>query len=184
LLGLAWTGDDLPVAVRYDLEKPATRMALIADLVEGCDVGPALARRYGVTNQAIYLFKRRHADEIDAALAIVRQALAETWTAVKAERVAALQSDIELIDQWLGRAGLDRDELAALERAGSDPDDANATLERAGLDVQAVATLVRERRAHLRAIAEELGDIPRGRPAEDDGVQVRYVIEGVDLDAV
>jgi acyl-CoA reductase-like NAD-dependent aldehyde dehydrogenase len=146
------------MATRYDLEQPETRMALIGDFVEGADSGPTLARRYGVTTQSIYQFKTRHAEEIAAALQLVRQALAETWTAVKAERVAALQSDIELIDDWLRRDGLDVAELTSL---------------------------VRERRAHLRAIAEELGDIPRGRlGGDEDGLVVRYVIDGVDLGAI
>ena len=145
------------MAVRYDLEQPERRSSLIADLVEGSEQISALARRYGVTTQSVYEFRQRHAGEIAGALELVRRALAETWTAVKAERVAAMTADIDLIEEQLARPDLDH-----LERAA----------------------YIREKRAHLRAIADELGDIPRGRIAGDGDAVVRFVIEGVDLDAV
>lgn len=144
------------MGVRYDLEKPEIRAELIADLVTGVEPIAALARRLQVTTSAIYLFRKRHQDEIDAALELVRHALAETWTAVKAERVASMTADVEQLDARIGRE----------------------------IDSEALAYLVRTKTAVLRAIADELGDIPRAKVAEPDGDVLRYEIVGVDLNVV
>lgn len=121
------------------LEVDGTREQVIADIVEGGSLG-TIGRRYNVSRQAVHQFRQRHREEIDAALALVRAALADCWVTVKRERIEALADDIAEIDARLAAESVGTDEFTAL---------------------------IRERRAHLRAVADELGDL--GAPMVDLG---------------
>jgi hypothetical protein len=85
------------------------------------------------TNQAVHLFRARHQADVDAALAIVRTALANVWTTHKPSRIEALTADIHKVDRRIAE----------------------------GVSNETFVVLCNLRRNHLRAIAEELGDIPR-----------------------
>lgn len=158
------------MGTRYDLEHMAHEV--IAAIVAGEQGSTALARRFGVTTQSMFEFKQRHADEIAAALAAAAAELREQWVAVKAERIEAMAANLALIDERLSAV------TAAMAAAtGEEP--------AAPPSNEDMLALIREHRALLRAVAEELGQIPNKITAQVEGRGViTYRIEGVDLDAI
>ena len=133
------------MGTHHDLERMAEEV--IAAIVLGEHGATALARRFGVSAQAVHQFRARHADEIAAALAAAAAELREQWVAVKAERIEAMAANLALIDERLSAV------TAAMAAAtGEEP--------AAPPSNEDMLALIREHRALLRAVAEELGQIP------------------------
>jgi hypothetical protein len=152
------------MASRGALERAHVRTALIRDLATGGHTRRQLAARYGVAHPSIVEFAQRHADEVTALRArlaeIVDNTFAHLWIADKVSRVAEYQQDAEDADAIL----------------------ADAEAIHAGVQW---AETKRIKAQALRAVAEELGQLPsRHTLQHEGGVSVRYVIEGVDMDAL
>jgi len=112
-----------------------------------------LAELYGVTDQAIRDFRKRHAKKIEA----IREAfvagldtrLVGLWIADQGNRIAAYQDDVDLIDHHLAES-LDK------ESGG----------------------LLRIKHSALKSVAEELGALPTRATVDHSGnVEVKYVVE-------
>lgn len=112
----------------------------------------SIAAMYGVTQQAISLFADAHKDEIEATRAQLSEAYVGLWAAEKAKRIAAYQQDLDDLDAQRAHTNI----LTGEDR--------------------------RVRHAALRAIADELGDLPQRIRIEGGKDPVRHVIEGVDVD--
>jgi len=156
------------MGTRYDLERLADEV--IAGFVEGRGA-TELARRFGVARQTMYEFRQRHEAEIQAALAQVAAELREQWIVVKAERIEAMAANVALIDERL--SAVTAAMTAATGEEGAPPPSTEDLL-----------ALIREHRALLRAVAEELGQIPNKVTMQTTGTVINYVIEGVNLDAI
>lgn len=128
---------------------PWERRQLCRELATGEQTGAALARKYGVTRQAISAFGKRHAAEIDAIKADLDDEFAGLWVAQKAARLALYQADLEAS---------------------------------AGGEYADHYEHIRTRQAGLRAIAEELGQLPPRATVAI--VPVQHILEGVDPDAL
>ena len=125
-------------------------------LIQECALGvrseEELAAEFGVTGPAIHYFKERNAAAIAEARQNIENKVAGLWISKLHNRLAELQADVELTNEWLETAesAVDRDRY-----------------------------LQRKHRA-LRDAAEQLGELaPR---QINVGTTVRYEIVGVDLD--
>lgn len=72
------------------------RRQLCRELAAGEMTGAALARKYGVTRQAISAFRKRHAREIDEIKADLNDQFRGLWIASKEARIAAYEADYEM----------------------------------------------------------------------------------------
>lgn len=141
------------------LERGHVRARLIRDLATGEHTQTELARRYGVGQSAISQFASRHAERIADVASRLDDQFAALWAADKFNRCAEYQQDAEDVAKML-----------------ADPEQAA----RAGIQY---AEMVRVRQQALRAIADELGQIPaRVQVQHSGGVDVR--LNGVDLGAL
>jgi hypothetical protein len=114
-----------------------------------------LAELYGVTDQAIRDFRKRHIKKItairEAFVAGLDTKLVGLWIANQEARIAAYQDDVDLIDQHLAES-LDPD-------AGSDK-------------------FLRIKHGALKSVAEELGALPTRATVDHSGnVEVKYTVE-------
>lgn len=107
-----------------------------------------IARRYGVTRQAITQFAQRHAREIEEIRERLDDEFAGQWIAEKRARIDALQAEYEAAMQ--GR-------LAGHHE------------------------WIKTRTAILRAVAEELGQIPNRSSVQVTGIVTHRLI-GVDIE--
>lgn len=140
------------------LERPWVRTELIRALASGESVS-ALAARYGVSRQAVDSFMRRHAERIADVASRLDDEFAGLWAASKVARISVLQAQIEDI----------ADTMDDPERAA-----------RAGMQA---AEMHRVQQQALRAIADELGQIPARMQVQHSGsLDVR--VNGVDLAAL
>ena len=126
--------------------------ALTRDLAEGLKSQNALAAEYGVSQGTISNFKADHRPEIDEMREKLTNAYAGLWAAEKAKRIAALQQDVDDYDA-------ERGEFNTLS-----PD------------------ARRVRQGALKAIAEELGDLPQRIRVEGGKEPVKHVLEGVNTE--
>ena len=147
------------MAYRYALDRTGTRERLVADLAAGESTTTELATKYGVTRQGLYSFTVRHAAEIETHRTNVAAALVDHWAAIKGLRIEALVEDLERLEGLL--TGL---------LAPPDPEAPPA-------DLADVVRLVGAKRQHLRAIAEELGQIPRSIEIKGSVEVATYRIE-------
>jgi len=147
------------MAERAPLERPSVQVRLIRDLAKGEHRDAELARRYGVDRSAVLLFKRRHADRIEHVRNHLDDVFAGIEFASKAARVAELSKDAADIADVL-----------------ADP----ATAARAGVGY---AEMVRAKQSALRAIAEELGQLP-SRMQVQVGGSLDVNVNGVDVSAL
>lgn len=145
------------VVERAPLERAGVRLALIRALAEESATQVDLAARYGVEPSAVTQFKQRHADRI----ASVRQDLANEFAGIayadKRNRVDALSQQVD-------------DVIALL----ADPD----TAARAGVQYAEMARVVQ---TGLRAISEELGQLPGRQMSVNLGGSLDVQINGVDV---
>jgi hypothetical protein len=126
------------------------------DLAEGKESQTFLARKYGCDQAAVSRFKTENADEIAELRAKVDDAYAGLWIADKKARVAYYQDDVEIVTTLIDNVG---------------------TGVRSNKEA---AELLRARAAALKAVAEELGDLPVRVKLEGGANPVRHVLEGVD----
>lgn len=151
------------MAYRYALDRSGTiRKRLIADIAAGERSQSEISREYGVSQQAVHAFSIRHAAEIEEMRDQVAAAITDQWVAVKGLRIESMRGDVERIDAILC------------------PLDPDAPVP----DTDQTARLLMAKRRHLRAIAEELGQIPKHLQITDDRGPATYQIVGVDLDRI
>jgi len=129
------------------------------DLAAGEHNQVELARRYGVTQPAVSAFAKRHAEAIADIVGRLDDEFAGLWAAEKSNRVATLQGQVEQIAETMG-----------------DPDAA------AKVGVGA-AEMHRVQQQALRAIADELGQIPARVQVQHSG-QLDVRLNGVDVGAL
>lgn len=130
------------------------QVKLIRDLAKGEERDAQLARRYGVDRSSLLEFKRRHKERIEHVRAHLDDMFAGIEFADKAARVAELSKDAADIAAML-----------------ADPD-LRATV--------GYAETARVKQSALRAIAEELGQLP-SRMQVQVGGQLDVTIGGVEL---
>ena len=154
------------------LERGHVRLAIIRALAAGATQGE-MARKYEVSAQAMSLFVRRHADAIDAQRSKLDDEFAALWVASKANRLAEYQAQIDYV-------------AAVLEDDEDDPDqpaeDGARAPRKAGVNVS-TAELLRTAQTALKAVADELGQIPARMQVEHSG-RVEVVLNGVDTAAL
>lgn len=142
-----------------DLERGHVRARLIRDLATGDHSQVELARRYGVKQPSVSAFAARHAERIADVAEKLDNEFAALWAADKFNRCAEYQQDAEDVARMLADP-----ELAA----------------KAGVQY---AEMVRVRQTALRAIADELGQIPARLQVQHSG-SLSVEVNGVDLAAL
>lgn len=143
----------LHVAERAPLERPSVQLKLIRALAKG-EKPAALARLHGVSTQAVTQFRDRHADRIAIQRANLDDVFASIEFADKGARIAELSKDAADIAAML-----------------ADPD-LRATV--------GYAETARVKQSALRAIAEELGQLP-SRMQVQVGGQLDVNVGGIDV---
>lgn len=138
---------------RYPLSRPGVRSRLIGELAHGEATERQLAADYGVAPSAVSAFKKRHAEAIERRKRDLAGALDDLWISRKHDRVSAYQQDVTLIDQELDV------ELAKPRTVIADPD-SGQVVEVGGPDARVLERLTRAKHRALRAVAEELGQLP------------------------
>lgn len=141
------------------LEKPYNRLALIRELAVGDQKQTELAKKYGVSDQAISDFKERHQLRIAEVKADVANEFAGIAYANLSNRVEMLHGLVEYAHGLL-----------------EDPE------RQARLSV-GTAEILGQVRATAHEIAEQLGQLPARGVRHEGGQTVRYEIVGVDPDA-
>lgn len=141
------------------LEVPHVRLQLIRELAKGEQSQAKLARRHGVTPGAMTRFVQRHAERIADVASKLDDEFAGLWVAEKANRLAHLQAQVESIADTMGDP-----EAAAKAGVGA-------------------AEMYRVQQQALRAIADELGQIPAKVQVQHSG-QLDVRLNGVDLEAL
>lgn len=71
------------------------REAVLRDLADGSDTDAEVGRRYGVTRQAVFQWKRKNAAAIDVARQRMTVTLDSLWAAQKELRIRAMVEDYE-----------------------------------------------------------------------------------------
>lgn len=135
--------------------KGQRRLALARDLATMESTQSELARKYDVTPAAISAFVQREEELIAEIRNNLDDEFAGLWVARKARRVAEYERDIDRVDAALG------DDPAA-DGALPAPD------------------LIKIKHAAMRAVAEELGQLPARAVVRVEG-EIRTVIEGIDV---
>jgi hypothetical protein len=133
---------------------------LIRELAKGERTHRELAEELAVSGQAVDAFAKRHAARIAEVAARLDDEFAGLWIAEKANRIEVLQGQV--------------DDIADLM---ADPESA------AKAGVQA-AEMFRTAQSALRAVSEELGQLPARTVRHEGGVSVRYEVVGVDTEAL
>lgn len=148
---------------RHPLTRGHIKHKLIHELARDEKTQRVLAREYGVAQSAISQFKTRYATEIAEVRADLENEFAGLWIAQKMRRLAEYQADAEEIGDARVQAIVGQD-------AEGEP-----------IAVEKVDTaLVRAKHAALRAVAEEMGQIPAKVNITVEPVTVRYEVVGVD----
>lgn len=141
------------------LERPHVRLKLVRQLAAGEHSLTDLAARHGVTHQAISAFAKRHAELIADVASKLDDEFAGLWVAEKAARLAVLQHQVEQIADTMGDP-----EAAAKAGVGA-------------------AEMHRVQQQALRAIADELGQIPARVQVQHSG-SLNVQLNGVDVEAL
>src|SRR5687767_2730614 len=97
------------------------RLQAIREIAEGKETLTVLARRYGVTQQSLSAFKKKHAEEIKRVQDNLHDQFSHLWAADKSKRIAAYQQDIENVEAR--QAERLKEALEAYEEAGEDADE-------------------------------------------------------------
>lgn len=166
------------------LEGRNARM-LIRQLAEGRRTISDLSRQYGVTPSAVSQFAKRHAEEIEKLKADANAAMDDLWIANKAERIREYQKDADIADELTGMAQQVARRAAGraeAEQEAGDPDVlAQAAEDRlAALALADVPKLQASKHRAVRAVAEELGQLPNKSQVEITGeTTVHYQVVGV-----
>lgn len=153
------------MAERGALERAHVRLQLIRELAAGEVPRGKLAKRYGVAPSSVTEFAHRHAARIAEVQSKLDDEYAGLWIAAKANRLAEYQQQVDYVADLLA----DDDRMDAEEDRGR----------RAGVNVS-TAELMRTAQSALKAVAEELGQLPNRMSVQHDGsVSVRYEVVGV-----
>jgi hypothetical protein len=131
------------------------RLSLARDLAAMTSTQTELAAKYHVTQGAIAQFIDREQELIIAIRADMGNELAGLWVADKAKRIAEYERDVEQLNGALGDAD-------GADGAPPAPD------------------LLSVKHRALRAVAEELGQLPARMTVKVEG-EIRTVIEGIDI---
>lgn len=143
------------VAHRGKLERGWRKRTLIRELAEGERTMRQLAETHGVAVSSIHEFSTRHAEEITHVRDNLEDEFAGLWVAKKSNRLAEYEADLDMIAE----------KLAEAEESGMEPKDLVAAKHRA-----------------LRAVAEELGQLPnRMSVSAEVQTRVTYTVPGVDV---
>jgi hypothetical protein len=135
------------------------KLDVIRDLALDMETQVALAAKYDVTQPAISAFAHDYAEQIasvrlqyteDASEELVN--LKALWVTEKARRIAEYQQTIE---------------------------DVNTELDRFGSQGLLDARLITKKHEALKAVAEELGDLPVRQQIQQSGSTIVYTIEGI-----
>lgn len=136
------------------LSRPGRRRKVIRELASNDYTKRELAEKYNVSLQAVHQFARRHAEEIAAVREDWDNEFAGMWIANKANRLDEYSRQVEMVHEYLAEYGIDEDSPQFL----------------------------RLQQAALKAVAEELGQIPSKMQISLGDKKITYTIEGVDLD--
>lgn len=112
-----------------------------------------IAERFGVTRRRISQINAEHRERVEEIRADIENEFAGLWVADKKNRVAEYQEDLDAINEKL------------------------ATFKNLNEDAQ---SWIRLRDKLMRAVSEELGQIPNKMSVKSDNKHVRYTLEGVD----
>lgn len=153
------------MARQNHLEYGGRKHALLRDLAEGIKTQRQLAAKYGVTQPAISQFIDRHEDEIEEFRANLNDELSLLWVTNKANRLAEYERDLQQLQGFI-------DDLEPKVNEDGTVEQADNALVRAQL-----GNLVRAKQAGLRAIADELGQIPNKITVGVDPGKVKYTVE-------
>lgn len=135
------------------LERGWRKVQLINELAAAELTERQLATKYDVAPSSINEFRQRHREEINRALLNREDEFAALWVANKANRLAEYEEDINAIND-------------ALQADSEEDDKLRAAKHRA-----------------LRAVAEELGQLPnRLNVTADQRVTVEHRVTGLDVE--
>lgn len=152
---------------RYKLSRGWRKTWLMHKIARSETSHSALARALGVSHQAVMMFARRHAEEIAEIRTRLEDEFVTLWIADKINRLAEIQQDVEDVNTVIGSV--------------FDPKDADAAL----AECADIPQWIRLKHAALRAVAEELGQIPNKSSVQVEGEQkLTYNIVGVDMSKV
>lgn len=165
---------------RGHLERGWRRQWLIRQLATGEFSKNELARIMRAHRQSIRDFEIKHQAEIESMIRQIDQEFAGLWVAEKVNRLAEYQQDVEDANEII--AGELGDPTAPPQVDPLDPGGLES--EQAEPAPSAAPTWVRIKHAALKAVAEELGQIPNRVRMDIGGQVATYRIEGVDLDQV
>lgn len=157
--------DDPTWARRMDRDV-RLRLNLIRALAEGAKSQVQLAREYDCNQATISRFKTRYAEKIEAVKKDLGNEFAGLWVSDKKQRVAAYQTEVEHLEKA----------IRALEPDDALPGDLPPTTE--------LVALYKRRDNALRAVAEELGQLPTRLVVQSNGRAARLELSGVDVDKV
>jgi hypothetical protein len=182
--GTGRVSDPVPFEGRHrmHLERGWRKRYLIMELAKGELSQRELARIMHCHSSSVTDFRRRHQPEIEEAVQKIEDEFVGLWVASKAARLAEYQQDVEdaneIISEEMGSRSTPR-EQNPLDPGANDEDDP---------PLSSAPIWVRLKGAALRAVAEELGQIPNRVRMDLGGTVVTYRIEGepgqaeVDLD--
>jgi hypothetical protein len=142
---------------RYHLERGWKKQRLIRELAMMEKTGVQLAKEYGSAPSSISEFRQRHKAEIDAVKRDIENEFAGLWIARKLDRIAEYQQIA--------------DDLAQQLEAPREDDEAGANQ----------LGVIRALQNTLRAVAEEMGQLPTKVGLAVDPVTINYVVDGVDM---
>lgn len=140
------------------LERGRVKLELMRALATGEHTQVELARRYDADQSSISYFASRHAEEIADIRARLDDEFAGLWIAAKRSRIAEYQQQVDDIAELL---------------SGAEDKRANVNY----------AEVVRTAQAALKAVAEELGQLPTRAQVEHSG-GINIKINGLDVAAL
>lgn len=149
------------------------RMELLHGLVRG-EKRSDLAKRVGLTADAVAKFHRREAATIQALSEELANEFTGLWIAEKRNRLAEYQADVEKINDMLAEGA----QIRAEYEFGDDDEVKEVKITDTG-----ATALMRTKARILHNVAEEMGQLPaRTNVQVLQPTQVVYHVSGVDLD--
>lgn len=148
----------------------ASRESVLTDLVSGKSAAE-IARKYGVSIEAVQRYQNRHQHEIEPMRQAVLDSVKEHAIAEKRWRIGELQSLYDAVDAHQQENGLREVTRRYDSRTG----------ELLGETYSFAGEVVREKRAILKDAAAELDQLPRAGVNVDNRVQILIrEVNGID----
>lgn len=161
------------------LRRGHVKFQMIRASAEGVETRE-LAKRFNSSVSAVNAFRRDFAEEIERVRADLDNELAGLWSAEKRQRIASYEQNVADCELLIVR------ELAKGEGSEIERENRDGTLERVivgGADPDVIAKMTKAKDRALRAIAEELGQLPSRVRINVTGERTEMHIGGdVDLD--